>query len=104
MSYFQVKVDAKTKEKLEEYKASKLTKLQGDDNKDNKEKEENNKEEGETSDDALDEMTKQRDNAIMTSLQSLIHAHAGELSKPIEEKGMFVYHVNSAFYIVLIKW
>ncbi|XP_035228240.1 RNA-binding protein 25-like isoform X2 [Stegodyphus dumicola] len=80
-----VKVDAKTKEKLDEYKANKLAKLQDEDEKNKKDKDDN-KEEGETSDDALDEMTKQRDNAIITSLQALIHAHAAELSKPSEDK------------------
>lgn len=82
-----VKVDAKTKEKLDEYKATKLAKTQDEDDKEKKEKEEDsNKEEGEASDDALDEMTKQRDNAIITSLQSLIAAHANELSKPSDDK------------------
>ncbi|XP_015923436.1 RNA-binding protein 25 isoform X4 [Parasteatoda tepidariorum] len=81
-----VKVDAKTKEKLDEYKATKLAKTQDDGKKEDKEADDNNKEEGEASDDALDEMTKQRDNAIITSLQSLISAHSAELNRPNEEK------------------
>ncbi|XP_054719030.1 RNA-binding protein 25-like [Uloborus diversus] len=81
-----VKVDGKTKEKLDEYKANKLSKVQDEDEKKTEEKEDSNKEEGETSDDALDEMTKQRDNTIMTSLQLLVNAHALELKKPSDDK------------------
>ncbi|XP_055943656.1 RNA-binding protein 25-like isoform X2 [Argiope bruennichi] len=80
-----VKVDGKTKEKLDEYKASKLSKAHEEDEKDKNDKD-SGKEEGETSDDALDEQTKQRDNAIMTSLQHLINAHSAELSRPPDEK------------------
>ncbi|GFY67867.1 RNA-binding protein 25 [Trichonephila inaurata madagascariensis] len=80
-----VKVDGKTKEKLDEYKANKLSKAQEEDEKDKEEKD-SNKEEGEASDDALDEHTKQRDNAILGSLQHLIKAHSSELTRPPDDK------------------
>ncbi|GIY06696.1 hypothetical protein CDAR_578031 [Caerostris darwini] len=82
-----VKVDGKTKEKLDEYKANKLSKTQEEEEKEKeKNDKDSNKEEGETSDDALDEQTKQRDASVTTSLQHLVNAHSIELSKPLEDK------------------
>lgn len=65
--------------------------MQDDDGKEKAKEENNNKEEGETGDDTLDEMTKHRDNAIKMSLQSLVNAHAVELSKPLEEGKIFIF-------------
>ncbi|KAG8185834.1 hypothetical protein JTE90_024808 [Oedothorax gibbosus] len=84
-----VKVDGKTKEKLDEYKASKTAKNPDEEDKEKvkeekPEKEESNKEEGEASDDALDEATKQKDEAIMNNLRGLINAHSYELTKPYD--------------------
>lgn len=79
-----VKVDAKTKEKLDEYKATKWAKQQQGDEKDKVKSENVKTEEGEASDDALDEFTKQRDETIKISIEALIKAHESELSKPVE--------------------
>ena len=80
-SFLQVKVDAKTKTLLDEYRHKK----RDEDEKDEKEKNSEEKEEGETDDkdrdDELDEFTKREDRVAKAGLDAIMREYAFELAK-----------------------
>jgi len=71
-----VKVDAKTKEKLDEYKASKAAQAGKSDTSNA----------NSAGDDEIDEATKQEDAAVVTQLQGVLKEHEIELSKDPDPK------------------
>ncbi|XP_013775685.1 RNA-binding protein 25-like [Limulus polyphemus] len=77
-----VKVDAKTKEKLDDYKATKRAATQTQ-----KEKEDSSdQEEKHEKEEDLDEETKRSDSIIKAGIQQILNEHAGELSRTLEAK------------------
>ncbi|XP_067119805.1 RNA-binding protein 25 isoform X2 [Centruroides vittatus] len=81
-----VKVDAKTKEKLDEYKATKWAN-QKDENEEKKEDDkEKDKSKDATKSDDVDETTKNEDEEIKNAINEIIQEHSLELSRPVETK------------------
>lgn len=82
ISFFQVKVDAKTKTLLDEYINKKKSRTGGVESEDKEKKENGDKEENETKvEEDLDEFTKREDRVAKAGLDAIMREYAEDLSK-----------------------
>lgn len=82
ISFFQVKVDAKTKTLLDEYINKKKSRTSGVESEDKEKKENGDKEENETKlEEDLDEFTKREDRVAKAGLDAIMREYAEDLSK-----------------------